>query len=293
MNWSWTPASSVPCTSIDAKSAGWLVGKTQALVYFGPNGLRGWNQPSGTAQWREEAGELVADGPGATITADVRLPERAAIDFDISWKNKADFVLALGLSGEDEKSMRRCFRFEAWDSHLVALFELDQEADLKELQDLKPGPGHAHLQAYLDQKQGRLRVYSTSGQQLADLSIKGKSSLKPGSSVQIINHGGDVCLERLRVTRWNGEISPTLANNQWRIQKTDGTAIDGQVQDFDAAAKQFVIQQPAGEVRVDAKDIASITLGSSKESLTSLVDGLRAVTRDGTRQRQTRKSRRR
>jgi peroxiredoxin len=256
---------------------------TGALVYFGPNGLRGWNQPSGTAQWREEAGELVADGPGATITADVRLPERAAIDFDISWKNKADFVLALGLSGEDEKSMRRCFRFEAWDSHLVALFELDQEADLKELQDLKPGPGHAHLQAYLDQKQGRLRVYSTSGQQLADLSIKGKSSLKPGSSVQIINHGGDVCLERLRVTRWNGEISPTLASDQWRIQKTDGSAVDGQVQQFDAASKQFVITQSSGEVRVDAKDIASITLGSSKESLVALVDGLRAVTRDGTR----------
>src|SRR5262249_876084 len=122
------------------------------FVYFGPSGLHGWKQPAGTAQWREEAGELVADSPGATITADVHLPEEGGMGFDISWKNKADFVLALGLSGDDEKSMRRCFRFEAWDSHLVALFELDQEADLKELQDLKPGAGHAHLQAYLDQK---------------------------------------------------------------------------------------------------------------------------------------------
>ena len=105
------------------------------LIYLGPNGLNGWTEtnpmqanlgngrrgnllirrvapnglPAPTAPeappaekgWREESGQLVTEKEGAAIGGDFGLPARASIEFEISWKNKPDFVFALGVNDAD------------------------------------------------------------------------------------------------------------------------------------------------------------------------------------------------
>ena len=71
------------------------------LIYIGPNGLVGWHEPAAKKVWREEQGQPWTDQDGAAIRGDFKLPARATLEFEISWKNKPDFVFALGVGDND------------------------------------------------------------------------------------------------------------------------------------------------------------------------------------------------
>lgn len=52
------------------------------LVYLGPNGLLGWQQPPGKEDWREEQGQPWTDREGAAIRGDFKLPARSTLEFE-------------------------------------------------------------------------------------------------------------------------------------------------------------------------------------------------------------------
>jgi hypothetical protein len=167
------------------------------LVYLGPNGLTGWSEtvprrlganvdanllgPDGRPirresfspkqGWIEESGQLVTDREGASIRGNFGVPPKSSIEFEISWKSKPDFVFALGVDDNDQATVKRAFRFEAWGGDLVIQREVETEADLAVVQEINPGAGRAHLHAYLDQEAGRILVCSQSGKQLASLKV--------------------------------------------------------------------------------------------------------------------------
>ncbi len=111
-------------------------------IYLGPGGLAGWKvppkidaitdgrrlnvvmngraapapiaaPPPTIAAWREEGGQIATDVEGAAIRGDFELPEKATVEFELSWNAKPDFTLALG-AGDDEESYRHAFRIEPW-----------------------------------------------------------------------------------------------------------------------------------------------------------------------------------
>ncbi len=104
------------------------------------------------------------------IRGDFKLPARATLEFEISWKNKPDFVFALGV-GDSDKSTQRAFRFEVWERDLIVQRETEQEADVASVGEVAPGPGRVHLLAYLDQEKGRILVFSADGKPVADLKV--------------------------------------------------------------------------------------------------------------------------
>lgn len=227
----------------------WSGGKD--LLYFGPSGLAGW-QFVGNPVWREEAGHLLADQRGA-IRRDFQAPPRACFEFEISWTKQADFELALGV-GADATAALRAFRFEIWENQLVAQRETEREADVAAIQDVKTGPGRIHVIAFLDQARGRLLVFSSGGQKLAELAV---STARPQSfgGLQLTNRAGDVRLERLRISRWDG-AAPRLADaGKARIHASDGSIIYGQLKSYDAAKKEFVLATGAAEKRLPAVDV--------------------------------------
>ncbi|HEY4262480.1 MAG TPA: hypothetical protein VGM98_20125, partial [Schlesneria sp.] len=83
------------------------------VLYFGPSGLTGWHASGGTKGWKEDAGQLVSSQDGAVIRRDFGIPLQARFEFELSWKNKADFELAIGVG--DAKSALQAFRFAVWD----------------------------------------------------------------------------------------------------------------------------------------------------------------------------------
>src|SRR6185437_5702012 len=90
------------------------------------------------------------------------------------------------------------------------------------------GPGRAHLQAYLDQEHGRLLVFSSDGKQLADLKVAGPPPQGP-TGVALANVRGDVRLEQLRISRWNGELPREARADQSCIRRVDGSIVHGRL----------------------------------------------------------------
>src|ERR1700678_772700 len=80
------------------------------LVYLGPNGLIGWRDPTGQENWHQESGRPMTDRQECAIRGDFRLPDRAIIEFEISWKSRPDFLFALGVD-DTENTVHRALRF--------------------------------------------------------------------------------------------------------------------------------------------------------------------------------------
>lgn len=227
------------------------------VIYLGPSGLSGWQISPASKAWREDFGHLATDQEGFA-QGNFGLPTRAAIEFEISWKKKPDFVFALAV-GDDDKSLKQAFRFEVWGSDLVVQRELENEADPAEIQSVGSGPGRAHLQVFLDQALGRCLVFSASGSKLAEIKVASPNPQVYGG-VRLENVRGDVRLERLRIARWTGDLPREVRADQPRVHRTDATIDYGKITRYDATAREFVLRGEAGETRVPAARVDSVFL---------------------------------
>ncbi|MCA1685847.1 MAG: TlpA family protein disulfide reductase, partial [Planctomycetia bacterium] len=251
-------------------------------IYLGPGGLSGWHEPPGGAPggWQEEAGALFTAEYGAAIWSDLGIPGRAAIEFELSWKSRPAFVLALGVNA-DKATALRAFRFEVWDGELVVSREADREADVASLgkvtSDVNTGAGRVHFRAYLDQERGRLSVVSAKGERLADLKVGGPANgVFPG--VRLENQRGDVRLDRIRVTRWAGEV-PTAPEGGGDVQLSDGTTVPGRLARYDPASREFVVAEGV-ETRIPEDRVSRVTLSTRDDEPRGAV---RVVLRGGAR----------
>ncbi len=250
------------------------------LIYVGPNGLAGWQEPAGRKDWRADAGRPITDREGAPIRGNFGLPPRASIEFEVSWRSKADFAFAVGVGVDDQRNtVKRAFQFQAWGEDLIVERELDQMADLAKLQKLSSGPGRVHLQVYLDQEKGRILVFSPGGKELAHLEIPDpKFAALP--AVYLENLRGDLRLDCLRIGRWNGEIPRDMRADQARIDLADGTIVYGQLSGLHPASQEFVMTTAKGESRVPEKQVSSVLLSVPKDDAPRTI---RTVCQDGSR----------
>jgi thiol-disulfide isomerase/thioredoxin len=287
------------------------------VIYLGPNGLEDWGVSTPKGAWREGSGRLVTTQARATLEGDLGLPARAAVEFEISWLKKPDFVLELGVAADEAApaaagvpmpAPAAGFRFEVWGDDLVALRETPDRLALASIAKVSAGPGRVRVRAFIDQLQGRLLVCSPTGAVVADLNPKPKAKLKPevklveaggganananadaaapraNGGVALTNIRGDIRLERLRIGHWDGQApSPALADRPC-IVRTDGSIVQGSVARFDAAARAFVVTnregEGEGETSVGEDKVASVRLSTVDDDA---VRGIRAVTQEGDR----------
>jgi hypothetical protein len=248
------------------------------LIYQGPNGLVGWKEPAGQKNWSDDSGRPMTNRKSASIRGDFKLPARARIEFEISWRRKADFVFALGVD-DTEESVKRAFRFEAWGSDLIVQRELKKEADLNVVQKIGSGPGRSHFQVYLDQDKERILTFSPDGKQLSHFKVgSAPRAALPGLCLQ--NLHGDVRLDWLRISPWNGEIPREVPANQTRVHRADGSFVDGQLTAFDAAVKAFRFRSTQGESRMPIDQVSSAFLSPPNDGPPRMI---RAVCHDGSR----------
>ncbi|MEX2168378.1 MAG: TlpA disulfide reductase family protein [Pirellulales bacterium] len=268
-------------------------------VYLGPNGLTGWEQPKDSKNWHEEAGHLITDAAGATVRRECQIPEQACVEFEISWKKKPDFVFTIGTNREQDpttakrfievlagqivqkqqgrdESRTTGFRFEVWEESLVIVSEREKIADVAFVSLLESGEGRLHLRAYLDRATGRLSVYSLDGKRLAQIEVPDPEAT---DGVQLRNKRGDVRLEQLAVSSWDGRLPVEVSLDEPNVQQVDGSVVYGKIGSYDAAAKQFLLVGDAGEQRIDAADAISLLITPNAESPKNA--SLRAVLQSG------------
>jgi thiol-disulfide isomerase/thioredoxin len=231
-----------------------------ALVFMGPTGLADWHAPDPADGWRDESGQLVSDVHGASLRGRFALPARAVIEFELAWKRKPDFVMALGVDGTP-RSFERAFRFEVYDDDLVARCAAENQADFARVDAVAEGSGRASVRVYLDQEQGRMVVFSADGQRVADMTLEEKKhEALPG--VALVNRQGDshLRLERLRVMRWGGAPPPSADRDQRRVVRADGTSMPGELVRLDDAAHEFIVRSAGRETRIPVAQLVAATL---------------------------------
>ena len=238
--------------------------KGNGSTYFGPNGLVGWTSPEST-QWREEGGHLVGDKNCGVLFGNIGIPDKALIEVGLSWKSKADFVLALGTADRDS-AVRNAFRFEVWNGNLVIVGESNLDADLIVVQPAPDGPGQVRVQLYLDQIEGRLTLLSPTGKPVATLAIEGKRP-PPQRGVRLTNLKGDIRLEYLRVAGGKAPPPNDVRDEQPRVSQTDGSIVYGKLSSYDAKAKQFIVKDGDRETIIPHEKLAEIYTGPQQKGI--------------------------
>lgn len=228
-------------------------------VYLGPNGLAGWKEAV-AKQWHDEGGQLFTEARGASLFADLGIPEKAMLEVELSWKKKPDFVLAVGVD-ESDASLGAAFHLEVWDDELVLVGESSKDADVASVRGLSGGEGSIRLKLYLDQKERRLILLSPRGNPLVTLNVDAgkKSQILPG--LRLLNKKGDVRLEFLRVTRWNRLPPREVRDDPSRVHRVDGSIAYGRLSGYDAQKKEFRVRDGKDEVAVPREQLADVVLG--------------------------------
>ena len=253
-------------------------GGSSSQLFIGPSGLNGWQTSGEENGWREDAGQLIADKPGAILRREFGIPNQARFEFELSWTAQPDFELALGV-GDDPKTALRAYKFQIWNKQVVIQRETEREADVERLQAVDEKAGRVHLQAFLDQKAGKILVYSSSGELLANLTVQTNKTQVLGG-IQLINTSGDVRLESLRIGRWNGELPRKAELNKSRIHGSDGTIEYGSLTSYDPETHEFIVGDETNSKRIAEDLVQDVFLSQESEVVPR---SLRAVFLSGTK----------
>ncbi len=247
-------------------------GDRTELLFVGPSGLNGWNTNGDQQAWREDAGHLISDKPGAVLTRDFKLPSQSRFEFELSWTGRPDFELSLGV-GDDVKMPSSAFRFEVLEKDIVVQRETERQADIVSLQKISETGGRLHLQAFLDQKTGHMLVFSANGEPVAELTVQTENPEIFGG-VRLDNRSGNVQLESLRIGRWNGVPPQKAELNKPRICANDGSITYGSLTSFVVDNREFVIDDNGTIQRISEDRFHDCFLSQSSDVAPR---GLRAV----------------
>jgi len=205
------------------------------------------------------------------------------------------------------------FRVEVWDRELLLLGETAEKADLATLQDIAPGAGRCHFRIYLDQEQNRAMAFGADGRLLADVALAdasappaAQSHFNPdalarwltaprpsashvGACLRLVNHRGNVRLEHLSITRWNGKPPRAAQGAKSELHSSNGSVVNGEIAGFDASTQEFLIAEGDRKSRVRADAIESIVLGradlapAERMKVRPTECGVRAIWQNGIR----------
>lgn len=249
------------------------------LIYSGPTGLDGWKTVGSEKAWRDEGGQLRTDQPGAAIGRDDRPPALVRYEIELAWSDAPNFEFSAGLS--QHVAGRTAFRLETWGDELVVTRESEKQGDVVVLQKIAPGAGVVALSLLFDEAQGRLLVYSSAGEQVADFTVPpDKKPPKPLPQVQIVvapgvnavpkpdpptgllltNRRGTLTLQHLAIRRWSGIAPQPAAAGQATIHLSEGASQSAEVRSLDAKTRQLVVVKDGKEQRIDERQLQDVVL---------------------------------
>ncbi len=260
------------------------------LIYSGPHGLQGWVSAGGENAWRDEGGQLTSDVLGATLGRTDRPPAMVRYEIELAWSETPNFDFSFGLS--HDVPGRLGFHLETWEDQLVVTRESDTQADFALLKKNAPGEGEVALSVLFDEGQGRVIVYSSTGQQLADLTVPpdttppkpvvrrrqfaavmadAQPEPAPPTALLLTNRHGKLMLRHLAIQRWSGIAPKSISEGQATVHLSEGESPSGDIRAFDAATRQLLITKDGREQRIDEKVLQDVFLGKGAEPRQSSV----------------------
>lgn len=252
------------------------------LVFASLSGLQDWNTTGWeTTGWQEDGAHVWTDKPDVTINGDLGVPDKAIIEFQISWTDKPNFVFAVAVDADAKKDDRKDgWRFETIDETLAVLREHRSIADVAMVASVKARKS-VRLLAYLDQTIGQMQVYQPDGTLLAKISPPTEflekieeQKLKAGRGIRFVNRGKDVRLERLRISRWSGKLPTKGAGGVVDIAMADGTIVAGDSVRLDTEAEQLIVSSDGDDTNVSLADVVALKIDGQRSEEASFETSL-------------------
>src|SRR5262249_9194173 len=156
---------------------------------------------------------------------------------------------------------------------LVVQRETEKEANVERLMELKGKTGRIHLQALLNQKEGKIVVFSSSEEAPIEMKVVSNNQQTYGG-LQLLNRGGDMRLERLQIGRWNGEPPQQVERDKTRIHDVDGTITYGTLKSYDSTKREFEVANDEQTQTISEDRVQDIVLAQAS---TIIPTALRAV----------------
>jgi thiol-disulfide isomerase/thioredoxin len=256
------------------------IGQNSTVLYSGPRGLSDWKQKSPADAWKEDGPRPRTKHDDSRIAGDFKLPHTAVVEIELSWQQKPEFVLAVGVDPAAQVDHRQQgFRIETWGDELVAVRESGTQADVVSLAKLTGKADRILLVTYLDQAKGSMQIHGGDGKLIGKIAVA-PEKIGPQSGISLTNRHGDLSLERLRIGRWSGLMPGELAADQSRLERTDGGFVNGVLKEFDASTGAFTTETKDGPVKTPLAEVSVIDLAGTGETPARTVT---IVTQDGAR----------
>lgn len=236
-----------------------------ATGYVGPAGLAGWEQQPASS-WRDEVGRIATDQPGSVLSRDVGGAQRARYDVAISWRKRPEFVLAVAAGVDATAPDAYRFEFLALDGDLPVGMIVRQEqgrGDIAEVPLADMPQGQIRLSLFVDQGAGRLVAWVADARQVVELALPPAPGGQPSPRFRLTVRSGDISLDSLRVTEWQGG-DPIAANPaETEVVGKDGMVTSGGVDSLDAETGRLGIRTAAGGETISLADVQELRFPSA------------------------------
>lgn len=240
------------------------VDRGAAAGFVGPGGLAGWEQqPADT--WVETAAGMSSASRGAKVSRDVGGPVRAVYDMVLAWRREpaCRVAVAAGAAGEPEPYQLELFSAaEAARPELLLVREEKDRAASEPLPEVDlavDAPRRLRVVLFVDQERGRLAIVlpETGPEPVADVTIPPPAGRRPSSRFRL-SSGGDIELQSLRVTEWNGERPTLERREQPVVVRRDGKRVAGDLEPLAAGAPELILRDAGADQKVPLADVREI-----------------------------------
>ncbi|MFM8292475.1 MAG: hypothetical protein ACKOC4_12360, partial [Planctomycetia bacterium] len=252
-----------------------------------PGGLAGWTL--GSRAWREQAGRLLGDQPGAEAWRDVAAAARSCFDLVLSWDERPEIVVSFATDGRDSKEAAgggqasaggERYRVELTAGDLLAIREGRKAGKFDLVGSIPPAAGGLHLRVFIDQQAGRMAVVlprrGSAGKPVFDETL---APGRPGSRTGfgILLRGGSVRIDGLRVAPWTDPEPRTATSGGLG-------GPEALLESFDKSRQVFTFRGPDGPRQVAAAEVPMIEFPAGEAGDTNPPAGtVMAAFHDGTR----------
>jgi hypothetical protein len=241
-----------------------------SLLFSGPAGLEGWTMGQVTStnavvnagDWKFRGGAFFASR-SASVARDLRLPDSAKIEFDLTWKGMLNMAIALYtdylqpvnlLSKESGPEFGGFYSLQL-NNYTANLLPVTKNDPIRYL-------GQAPVQAFSQKNKLHVDIRVNKPKRIIALLIDGvlvkqwidtEEFVGKGTAVRFVHQGqGAIKLSGLRVSEWNGQFEekpvPTLNTREDLAKLQNGDRVIGRLQTIQDGKITFA---PAGGTPLD------------------------------------------
>ncbi|WP_236615543.1 TlpA family protein disulfide reductase [Rhodopirellula europaea] len=203
---------------------------SRAVVFQGPGSRDDWESNGQIESWTDSKGTLETSATMATLFRDLKLPQVARVELDISWEGKPNFVIAVGVDPRSaENTWADAFHIEVWDEDIVAVWEDGSLAGVQSIAKLKELGNRLQVTLKIDQTNRHVMIESMRGETLTQYTLPIKKPRVAQTGIYFRNIDGVLRIRSLQVLHAT-DLNSKSSDHAKTAENLEGPGVDTAVQ---------------------------------------------------------------